>query len=77
MKLNFGIVFVASALALASVACSAASNDASSSTDGESDDALKSKLPVFDWAGLQRFETEDHTENTQALACTAGVCEII
>lgn len=44
MKLNFGIVFVASALALASVACSAASNDASSSTDGESDDALKSKL---------------------------------
>lgn len=40
-------------------------------------DALKSKLPEFDWAGLQAFETEDHTENTQTLACTAGVCEII
>lgn len=40
-------------------------------------DALKSKLPEFDWAGLQRFETEDRTENVQTLACQAGVCELI
>ena len=40
-------------------------------------DALAAKMPVFDWAGLQRFETEDHTENTQTLACSSGACEII
>ena len=39
-------------------------------------DALKSKLPEFDWAGLQAFETEDHTENTQTLACSSGACEL-
>ena len=40
-------------------------------------DALAAKMPDFDWAGLQRFETEDHTENTQTLACSSGACEII
>lgn len=43
MKLNFGILFAATALAFASVACSAAATDPTSQ-DGESDDALKSKL---------------------------------
>lgn len=38
---------------------------------------LASKLPDFNWAGLQGFEKEDHTKNTQALACTAGVCDVI
>lgn len=40
-------------------------------------DALKSKLPEFDWAGLQAFEKDDSTTNQQTLACTAGVCELI
>lgn len=38
---------------------------------------LKAKMPEFDWKGLEKFETEDRTENTQTLACTAGVCEMI
>ncbi len=36
------------------------------------------QLPArVDWAGLQNFEKEDHTENVQTLACQSGVCEII
>ena len=40
-------------------------------------DALAAKMPDFNWAGLQNFEKEDHTENVQTLACQSGVCEII
>ena len=38
---------------------------------------LASKLPDFNWTGLQSFEKEDATTNQQTLACTAGVCEVI
>lgn len=39
--------------------------------------ALESRMPEFDWKGLQNFEKEDMTENVKQLACSAGVCEII
>jgi ribonucleoside-diphosphate reductase alpha chain len=40
-------------------------------------EALKAKMPSFDWAGLQAFEKEDSTTNQQTLACTAGACELL
>lgn len=43
----------------------------------EAFEALAAKTPEFNWAGLQDFEKEDTTTNQQALACTAGVCEVI
>ena len=39
-------------------------------------EALKAKVPAFDWERLQAFELEDHTENAQTLACTSGACEL-
>ena len=40
-------------------------------------EGLASKLPDFNWAGLQNFEKEDHTENVQTLACSSGSCELV
>lgn len=39
--------------------------------------ALAAKMPQFDWEGLREFEKEDTTKNTQTLACSAGVCELL
>ena len=40
-------------------------------------EALKIKMPEFDWDELALFEQDDATVNTKELACTAGVCEIL
>lgn len=40
-------------------------------------EALKARMPAFDWDALSDFEKDDATVNTKELACTAGVCEII
>lgn len=45
-------------------------------TDAEYQAAAEA-MPSADWSGLQNFEKEDMTENTQTLACTAGGCEIL
>ncbi len=37
---------------------------------------LVAKMPTIDWTKLKDYETEDCTENTKELACSAGVCEI-
>ena len=38
---------------------------------------LKKTTDVVDWSKITEYETEDNTENTKELACTAGTCEII
>lgn len=40
-------------------------------------EALKARMPAFDWDALSDFEKDDTTVNTKELACTAGVCEIL
>ena len=40
-------------------------------------EALKAKMPAFDWLALSDFEKDDSTINTKELACTAGVCDLI
>lgn len=40
-------------------------------------EALKARMPAFDWDALSDFEKDDATVNTKELACTAGHCEII
>lgn len=40
-------------------------------------EALRAKMPSFDWSGLQQFEKEDTTTSTKELACSAGACEIL
>ncbi len=34
-------------------------------------------IPECDWSDLSHFETEDHTTNTQELACSGGSCDIV
>ena len=43
----------------------------------EEHEALKAKMPEFNWDELALFEQDDATVNTKELACTAGVCEIL
>jgi ribonucleoside-diphosphate reductase alpha chain len=38
---------------------------------------LKKTTDVVDWSKITEYETEDMTENTKELACSAGTCEII
>lgn len=38
---------------------------------------LKKTTDTVDWSKLPEYETEDMTENTKELACSAGTCEII
>lgn len=39
---------------------------------------LSAQIPTsIDWDGLALFEQEDHTEGSQTLSCSAGVCEIV
>jgi len=38
---------------------------------------LKKTTDNVDWSLLPKYETEDMTENTKELACSAGTCEII
>ncbi len=38
---------------------------------------MASRMPEVDWSELREFETEDSTVNSKALACTAGVCDIL
>lgn len=40
-------------------------------------EALKARMPAFDWDALSDFEKDDATVNTKELACTSGVCEIL
>jgi len=40
-------------------------------------EALKEKMPAFDWNALANFEKDDSTINPRELACSAGVCEIL
>ena len=35
------------------------------------------KMPVFDWAALERFEKDDQSVSVRELACTSGVCEVL
>jgi ribonucleotide reductase alpha subunit len=34
-------------------------------------------MPEIDWSGLSKYESEDNTNNTRELACSAGICDII
>ena len=38
---------------------------------------LKKTTDKVDWSKITEYETEDNTENTKELACSAGTCEII
>jgi len=38
---------------------------------------LKKTTDTVDWSKITEYETEDNTESTKELACTAGFCEII
>ena len=38
---------------------------------------LKVTTDDVDWSKITHYETEDNTENTKELACSAGTCEII
>ena len=38
---------------------------------------LKKTTETVDWSRLSEYETQDMTENTKELACSAGTCEII
>ena len=38
---------------------------------------LKKTTDTVDWSKITEYETEDNTENTKELACSAGTCEII
>ncbi len=38
---------------------------------------LNKTTDVVDWSKITEYETEDNTENTKELACSAGTCEII
>ena len=38
---------------------------------------LKKTTDSVDWSKITEYETEDNTENTKELACSAGTCEII
>jgi len=38
---------------------------------------LKKTTDVVDWSKITEYETEDMTENTKELACSAGICEIL
>ncbi len=38
---------------------------------------LKKTTDVVDWSKITEYETEDNTENTKELACSAGTCEIL
>ena len=38
---------------------------------------LKKTTDIVDWSKITEYETEDNTENTKELACSAGTCEII
>lgn len=40
-------------------------------------EALKAKIPAFDWDALAEFEKDDATVNVKELACSAGVCEVL
>lgn len=40
-------------------------------------EALKARMPAFNWEELAQFERDDSTVNTKELACSAGVCEIL
>ena len=40
-------------------------------------EALKARMPEFNWDALADFEKDDTTVNTKELACTAGQCEIL
>lgn len=40
-------------------------------------DALRAKMPQFDWEALSDFEKDDSTVNTKELACSAGICEYL
>lgn len=40
-------------------------------------EALKARMPAFDWDALSDFEKDDTTVNTKELACSAGQCELV
>ena len=40
-------------------------------------EALKARMPAFDWDALSDFEKDDATVNTKELACSAGQCELV
>ena len=40
-------------------------------------EALKARMPEFNWGELAVFERDDSTVNTKELACSAGICEIL
>lgn len=40
-------------------------------------EALKARMPAFDWNALSDFEKDDTTVNTKELACSAGQCELV
>ena len=40
------------------------------------DEFFALKQPVIDWSKLSDFEKTDETIGAQALACTAGGCEL-
>ncbi len=41
-------------------------------------EAALAKMPTaIDWAKLSEYESEDNTSGSQALACTAGECEVV
>lgn len=40
-------------------------------------EALKARMPEFNWGELAVFERDDSTVNTKELACSAGVCEVL
>ena len=43
----------------------------------EEHEALKAKMPEFNWDELALFEQDDATVNTKELACTSGQCELV
>lgn len=45
-------------------------------TESEYNEWLERMPKNVDWSELQNYETTDHTESSQQLACVAGVCEI-
>lgn len=39
-------------------------------------EALRDRMPAFDWDALHLFEKDDSTVNVKELACSAGQCEL-
>ena len=40
-------------------------------------EALKARMPEFNWDALADFEKDDTTVNTKELACSSGTCDIL